>query len=373
MNSDDHLPFRLAREIAPGPLRPNRLRWMKSAYYAAPFAFPVVILIEGAAGYFLYFFAGQEWMSRNAATLTALFMGSIICLVAMMIVAIWKFPKTIDRELRHGIQTAKLSALIPLQPILLLRSFIDDELKSKGEGLGRVVRNRIEERIVQAAEGVAPVVALGRPGEDLPYVGAHRFYVVDEDWQAAVIFLLPRCRYVIIVYNPGTNVQWEVRQAFEKTPLERLIVILPMPERGFRFLNRLSRTGRENQQRLEHASEIFRSYTGHPLPDLSKRTEIVVFKNGEPVFLERRRSTSFKILAWVYGISIAFVLFAMLGTVIGVMLLRGTGFLAALTSSDGLGMSAVSVVVISCTLASVFEYSRFGSYTEMLKAYFGRS
>jgi hypothetical protein len=371
MNGDDVIPFRLAREIVPGPLRPYRIRWMKFAIYAAPFLWIFGTPLIAAAAILLCLAIGQEWVLKSGPALLTLTLVPFVTLFALTIIATKKFPRAIDRELRGRLQTVKLSELLPLRPILFLRCFENDELVSPGESSALTTRDRIEERVVAAAERVAPVVALGRPGEDLPHVGAHRFYVVDHDWQAAVRFVLSRCRHVIVVYHAGPNVQWEVQQAFETVSLERLVFIIPMPKRGLRFLQRLSQDGRDDRERLSHASETFRRYTGYPLPDISKRTEIVVFKDGTPVFLDRRRATSFKGMVWTYGVAVGLLILLAVAVLITYMR-AGTGFVAALAGSNVLTMGTVYLVVISCVMLAVFERSRFGSYTKMLEKHFGQ-
>jgi hypothetical protein len=378
MDRDDVFPFRLAREIVPKPLRRNRVRWMKVAVYASPALAALGTAIAVTAGLLLCSAIGQERILESQPALLTLGLISFVAFTSMTMIAMKRLPRAIDRELRRSLPTVKLEELLPRRPILLLRCFLDDELVSPGEISGPTALHRVEERIVAAAEGVAPVVALGRPGEELPHTGAHRFYVVHEDWQDAVGFLLSRCRYVIVIYHAGPSVQWEVGRAFEIVPLDRLIFILPMPKRGFRFLQWLSGESRGDRARLSHASETFRHYTGHPLPDLSKRTEIVVFRHGAASFLDRQHSTVFKRSVWIYRALVVMLVLVTVAVIVGEKLHRGAilhtgdGFVATLVSSNSLVMSATSLIVISMMILEVMEKSRFGSYIEMLKKYFGQ-
>src|ERR1700753_1983920 len=346
MDSYDVFPFRLAREIVPKPLRRNRVCWMKVAVYASPALAALGTAIAVTAGLLLCSAIGQERILESQPAILTLGLISCVAFTSMTMIAMKRLPRAIDRELRRSLPTVKLEELLPRRPILLLRCFLDDELVSPGEISGP---------------------------EELPHTGAHRFYVVHEDWQDAVGFLLSRCRYVIVIYHAGPSVQWEVGRAFEIVPLERLIFILPMPKRGFRFLQWLSGESRGDRARLSHASETFRHYTGHPLPDLSKRTEIVVFRHGAASFLDRQHSTVFKRSVWIYRALVVMLVLVTVAVIVGEKLHRGAilhtgdGFVATLVSSNSFVMSATSLIVISMMILEVMEKSRFGSYIEMLK------
>jgi hypothetical protein len=56
----------------------------------------------------------------------------------------------------------------------------------------------IEEQLAGVLSEVGPVVAIGRPGEALPTLGAARTYTSDEHWQPEVRSLLSRCRLAVL-------------------------------------------------------------------------------------------------------------------------------------------------------------------------------
>src|SRR5262245_6770014 len=68
-------------------------------------------------------------------------------------------------------------------PVIYLRSFHSDKrLARRPLAIGRVVSIYTEEeQLVQAVREVGPVVAVGRPGERLPRLGAQRVYLEDMD------------------------------------------------------------------------------------------------------------------------------------------------------------------------------------------------
>ena len=74
-------------------------------------------------------------------------------------------------------------------PILLLRSFRDDETRVLLSGWSASpwgTNTTLEELVVDCLAGHGPVVAIGRPGEALPPLGAAREYVDHGSWQQRV-------------------------------------------------------------------------------------------------------------------------------------------------------------------------------------------
>ena len=100
--------------------------------------------------------------------------------------------------------------------ILYLRSFADDEAVY-----------REEEEFVQVLNTWGPVVAIGRPGESLPPLGASRFYVADSDWQAFVSNLMRKSRLVFILAGKTPGLTWELQECRALIEPQRLIVIVP--------------------------------------------------------------------------------------------------------------------------------------------------
>jgi hypothetical protein len=89
-------------------------------------------------------------------------------------------------------------------PVLYLRSFVrdDDEaspLKESEHLFG--LRRSHEEKVVAALAQIGPVIAVGRPGEVLPPLGASRAYFEEDTWEADVRDLISRAR--LVVFRPG--------------------------------------------------------------------------------------------------------------------------------------------------------------------------
>ncbi|MFI1168606.1 hypothetical protein ACH4UM_34835 [Streptomyces sp. NPDC020801] len=131
---------------------------------------------------------------------------------------------------------------------LYLRSFEDDlrrtaleEAESRAPGPGAVLPDlRLsgsteEEQLAEALRPVAPMVAVGRPGERLPLVGARRLYLPIDDWQDTVRDLMLRARLVVVAVGPGPGLLWELMEALRLLPAQRLVLLVPGREAYERF------------------------------------------------------------------------------------------------------------------------------------------
>lgn len=119
-------------------------------------------------------------------------------------------------------------------PILLLRSFKDDEAKLASRNafvrllfMGMSGRIRLERAIAPELNRLGPFIAIGEPGERLPDLGAARDYVPHDAWQARVIGWMDAARRVVIIVGRTEGVLWELRQAAERRKFDRMIALLP--------------------------------------------------------------------------------------------------------------------------------------------------
>ncbi len=139
-----------------------------------------------------------------------------------------------DRIGRSGARLRQPDALTVLArdrrpPVLFLRSFRDEDVVDLTARTGRGMR-RSEENLCAALRRLGPVIAIGRPLERLPEVGAARLYVTDENWQAAVRFLIRQAVATVILVGRSPGVQWEVETALEETDLARMLFFIPYVE-----------------------------------------------------------------------------------------------------------------------------------------------
>jgi hypothetical protein len=81
-----------------------------------------------------------------------------------------------------------------------------------------------------------PIIAIGRPGESVPPLGASRLWVDDDKWKLVVDELLTEAQYVIMIMGelpmPRQPEQedgliWEVRKIFDLEDLQKVILVVP--------------------------------------------------------------------------------------------------------------------------------------------------
>ena len=136
---------------------------------------------------------------------------------------------------RHGLRQVRLDAHGQMEadvrpPVLLLRSFPDDQASLRPVGLLAFLqlrRRRLEEAVAQEVSALGPFIAVGAPGERLPELGAYRAYPTDGEWQAAVLDWINRSRAVLLVAGTTPWVAWELRALRKAAALPKLLLLLP--------------------------------------------------------------------------------------------------------------------------------------------------
>lgn len=123
---------------------------------------------------------------------------------------------------------------------------------------------------------LGPYIAIGRPGELLPEIGAARLYVSDEEWQDKVSLLLEKARFVVIRAGASPGLEWEIKQVVDRLPPTRILLITPPKKRDY---------------------EAFRSWFSKLLPKplpkkLGEFTRLITFAiDGTPVPLDYHGKT----------------------------------------------------------------------------------
>ena len=106
-------------------------------------------------------------------------------------------------------------------PVVYLRSFDDDV-----RGSARLGELTEEEHIAGVLSHFGPFVAVGRPGERLPEVGAHRFYVSDSDWQDEVRSLVKSASLIVLRTGESAGLKWELSTVLGSVTPDRLLIIV---------------------------------------------------------------------------------------------------------------------------------------------------
>jgi hypothetical protein len=142
---------------------------------------------------------------------------------------------------RHRAQIIPSSKMLPMGSyVLYLRPFEIDKrrtaLQRQGSygGVGQIARILVsnhdeEEQIADAMRPVGSLIAVGTPGERLPYAGAVRMYMPKEAdaWHQPVSQLIEGARLVILTLGVSEGTLWELAEAMRILSPQRLIVMVP--------------------------------------------------------------------------------------------------------------------------------------------------
>jgi hypothetical protein len=134
---------------------------------------------------------------------------------------------------RRGLRIDSITAEALIQqdgrsPVLYLRSFGDDGSGAlESAGVWNSWRGDEEEQIAVAMNEIGPFIAIGKPGEALPELGAGRTYQRDEDWQDWVKRMMGSAELVVFRAGHTEGFWWEVSQAVLGVKPERILFLLP--------------------------------------------------------------------------------------------------------------------------------------------------
>ncbi|MFD8543254.1 transferase [Streptomyces sp. NPDC059649] len=135
------------------------------------------------------------------------------------------------------------------QPVLYLRSFADDDTAaSVDDGVPVNIHSR-EEQLAGALSAFGPVIAVGKPDEPLPRLGAARVYLPPDDWQPVVLRLMELSQLIVLSLGSGEGLWWEVEQARATQPARKLVLLVPggRPEVAERLDEQLPTPSRLNE------------------------------------------------------------------------------------------------------------------------------
>jgi len=150
-------------------------------------------------------FPADAWPLILVLSGLAIPMGGVIAVFGMSEGLRWRER---GRRLRYA---PVLSLRTRKKPVLLLRSFSDDELLDPRPL--DFFQRRYEETLTRTLQRLGPVVCIGRPHDSLGFGGAARLYVSDEHWQNAVCHMMGRAVAVVIVVGRTEGLWWEITTA----------------------------------------------------------------------------------------------------------------------------------------------------------------
>ena len=90
---------------------------------------------------------------------------------------------------------------------------------------------QFEETLCEGLSYVGPVIAIGRPNEELPKLGAARKYVADCAWKDEVVTMLDSCRFACLLIGSSEGVLWEL-QTLLKYGEQKVLLVLRQDNDG---------------------------------------------------------------------------------------------------------------------------------------------
>jgi TM2 domain-containing membrane protein YozV len=179
------------------------------------------------------------------------------------------------------VSAEQLLARDPRPPVVYLRSFeADREIFLRPAGFWNkaatvfydyAVTFSPEQELAEILNRVGPVIAIGKPGEPLPELGAARLYVGDADWKAKVTDMLARSRLVIIRTGSTPNLQWEIEQTMARVPRRQILFV---------SLGDVKRTAPFDQFFEQHFGPVIRSTPAADTPVFVKLISIGKYMHG---------------------------------------------------------------------------------------------
>lgn len=167
----------------------------------------------------------------------------VLLVVSMVAIGITYYGHkrwTHGRKIAASKRATTLIAKDTRPPVVYLRSFGDDAIASEvQDALDPILTiagapvlmffpgKTEEEQTVKVLSGIGPVVAIGKPGEPLPELGAIRKYATDDEWQGKVKDWLSRARLVVFRAGVTHGLTWEVQQAVSCLKPEQIMFLIP--------------------------------------------------------------------------------------------------------------------------------------------------
>ena len=121
-------------------------------------------------------------------------------------------------------------------PIVYLRSFRHDGRRTREDpgceftygAYALLLARTVEETLGRVMSRFGPFVAIGRPGEELPELGAARMYVEDDDWQLVVATLLEEPNGIVLLQAGETQgLRWEFQRIRKSLRAEQVLLFVP--------------------------------------------------------------------------------------------------------------------------------------------------
>jgi len=216
----DELVTAVARGVSSREKWTYHTRGGKSFQVYGPWRNPLIAAVWGLLAWVILFTCWIPLLRSNLLSFLAAFALSRMC---------WTLAK------KHRAMSAK-HALTKDQrpPILYLRSFQDDGVFHPGKFIlindwfRTLFEKTTEDKLSRMLGRFGPVVAIGRPEEEIAEVGAARVYVGDDHWKDLVMDLLSDRGALAVLQAGGTRgLKWELEAVGSMLLPEQVMLFLP--------------------------------------------------------------------------------------------------------------------------------------------------
>lgn len=112
-------------------------------------------------------------------------------------------------------------------PIVFLRSFEDDEKVNYQRADRAWFDFSLESRLADHFNALGPFVAVGKPGDDTPMLGAARAKLADDEWQGTVAQWMADSALIIVMIGRTHWVGWELSHIVEMGYVGKLLIVFP--------------------------------------------------------------------------------------------------------------------------------------------------
>jgi hypothetical protein len=187
-----------------------------------------LVLLGLAAALAAWFFIGNvddlynkvgsvsDWSDAKALSDTRSLIIVVLAFLSFL-VGTFLWDRFRDAAQRHTVPFGPdVIARDPRPPILLLRSFADDQ---------RITRE--ERHLEEIFKPAGPFVAIGRPGDELPPLGAARFYVHDHEWKDFAQKLMHDAALVLLMAGRTKGLAWELQTCRQTVDPRKVVLVIP--------------------------------------------------------------------------------------------------------------------------------------------------
>lgn len=243
------------------------------------------------------------------ATLQVIEVGLCIPLFGALFWFIYHYSKdrrarkqeTMKQRIRQTTESTQLSDTPNPNGILYLRPFkVDDQYMSEVEYAGQLY-DSIEAVFCRMLSDEGLPIAIGKPGEEVQPLGAHRFYTTDDQWKAKVLEYLKVSKLVILYADFTDGVKWELETTLSKYK-DKLILIPKVYNRKGNFFRQVAlldptfflypfyslwfnhfftKKGHRGKQYYQNWEALLKKHI--PSVKMNDKVSAIIFENGKPV------------------------------------------------------------------------------------------